>query len=400
MMRRGLRPRHSRKNQQEGIVMLRLIVTAALLAATASAPANAQVKIGVIASSTGPISVVGIQQKNTAALLPKQIGDLAVEYIYMDDNSDPTQSTKNVQKMLIEDKVDAIIGPSGSPNAVAVLPFIADSKTPMLAPVGTTAVVLPMDDKKRWVFKTTQNDNIVMDAIVAHMKKNGVSTVAFIGTSDPLGDNFAASFKAAAAPAGLKILQEERFARTDTSVTGQILKIGAASPDAVLIGTAGASTVLPEVTLVDQGFKGKIYQTHGAATPEFLKVGGKKVEGTFLAASPMLVISEIGDDVPSQKVARAYIDAYKKLYNVEPGTFGANIYDAGLLLERTIPLAAKQAKPGTPEFRAALRDSLEGVKELVGAQGVYNMTPQDHSGFDGRSIVMVAVKNGNWSLVK
>lgn len=379
--------------------MLRIFIAAALLGVSL-VPANAQVKIGVIASSTGPISVVGIQQKNTAALLPKKIGDLDVDYIYMDDNSDPTQSTKNVQKMLIEDKIDALIGPSGSPNAVAVLPFIADAKTPMLAPVGTTAVILPMDDKKRWVFKTTQNDNLVMDAIVANMKKNGVKTVAFIGTGDPLGENFSAAFKAAATPAGIKVVAEERFGRTDTSVTGQTLKIMAAAPDAVLVGTAGASTVLPEVTLVDQGFAGKIYQTHGAATPEFLKVGGKKVEGTLLAASPMLVLSEIGEDVPSQKVAHAYIDAYKKLYNVEPGTFGANIYDAGLLLEQAVPVAAKTAKPGTPEFRAALRDAIEGVKDLVGAQGVYNMTAQDHSGFDQRSIVMIAVKDGKWTLVK
>jgi branched-chain amino acid transport system substrate-binding protein len=376
-----------------------MIATAALLAATVGT-ASAQVKIGVIASSTGPISVVGVQQKNTAALLPKQIGDLTVDYIYMDDNSDPTQSTKNVQKMLIEDKVDAIIGPSGSPNAVAVLPFIAEAKTPMLAPVGTTAVVLPMDDKKRWVFKTTQNDNLVMDAIVANMKKSGIKTVAFIGTSDPLGDNFAAAFKAAAEPAGIKIVADERFTRTDTSVTGQTLKIRAASPDAVLVGTAGAATVLPEVTLVDQGYPGKIYQTHGAATPEFLKIGGKKVEGTRLAASPMLVISEIGDDVASRKVALEYIAAYKKLYDVAPGTFGANIYDAGLLLSRAIPVAAAKAKPGTPEFRAALRDALEGVKDLTGAQGVYNMTAQDHSGFDQRSIVMIEVKGGNWTLVK
>ncbi|MDH2346137.1 MULTISPECIES: ABC transporter substrate-binding protein [unclassified Bradyrhizobium] len=379
--------------------MLRLLATVALLAASAL-PAVAQVKIGVIASSTGPVSVVGVQQKNTAALLPKQIGALSVEYIYMDDSSDPTQSTKNVQKMLIEDKVDAIIGPSGSPNAVAVLPFIADAKTPMLAPVGSTAVILPMDDKKRWVFKTTQNDNLVMEAIVAHMKKNGVRTVAYIGTNDPLGESFGKAFKAALAPAGIKLVEDERFARTDTSVTGQTLKIGAASPDAVLIGTAGAATVLPESALVDQGYPGKIYQTHGAATPEFLKIGGKKVEGTFLAASPMLVMSEIGDDVPSQKIARAYIEAYRKLYNIEPGTFGANIYDAGLLLERAIPLAGRQAKPGTPEFRAALRDAIEGTKDLVGAQGVYNMTAQDHSGFDQRSIVMIVVKNGNWSLVK
>ncbi|WP_022721408.1 ABC transporter substrate-binding protein [Rhodopseudomonas sp. B29] len=378
---------------------MKLLVAAAALAISASA-ASAQVKVGVIASSTGPISVVGLQQKNTVALLPKKIGKYTVDYIYIDDNSDPTQATKNVQKFLIEDKVDAIIGPSGSPNAVAVLPFIADAKTVMLAPVGTTAVVLPMDDKKKWVFKTTQNDNLVMDALVANMKTKGVKTVAFIGTNDPLGANFGKAFKAAIEPAGIKLVAEETFNRADTSVAGQSLKIMSASPDAVLVGAAGATTVLPEVTLVDQGYKGTIYQTHGAATPEFLKLGGKKVEGTILAASPMLVQSQIGDDVPSKASGQAYIDAYTKMYGVAPGTFGANVWDAGLLLERTIPIAGEKAAPGTPEFRAALRDALENVKNLTGAQGVYNMTPADHSGFDKRSIVTITVKDGNWLLLK
>jgi branched-chain amino acid transport system substrate-binding protein len=378
---------------------LKALVAVAVLASSAGV-ASAQVKVGVIASSTGPISVVGLQQKNTVALLPKTIGDTTVDYIYMDDNSDPTQASKNVQKFLIEDKVDAIIGPSGSPNAVAVLPFIADAKTVMLAPVGTTAVVLPMDDKKKWVFKTTQNDNLVMDALVAHMTKNGVKTVAYFGTNDPLGANFGKAFKAAIAAAGIKLIAEETFSRADTSVAGQSLKIISASPDAVLVGAAGATTVLPEVTLVDQGYKGRIYQTHGAATPEFLKLGGKKVDGTVLAASPMLVQSQVGDDVPSKASGQAYIDAYTKMYGTAPGTFGANVWDAGLLLERTIPVAAAKAKPGTPEFRAALRDALENVKELTGAQGVYNMTAADHSGFDKRSIVTITVKDGAWQLLK
>jgi branched-chain amino acid transport system substrate-binding protein len=381
------------------MLKLKWLLTALVLASSAGS-ALAQVKVGVIASSTGPISVVGLQQKNTLALLPKKVGEYTIDYIYIDDNSDPTQATKNVQKFLIEDKVDAIIGPSGSPNAVAVLPFIADGKTPMLAPVGSTAVVLPMDEKKKWVFKTTQNDNLVMDALVAHMKKNGVKTVAYIGTNDPLGANFGKAFKSAIDREGIKLVAEETFGRADTSVTGQSLKIMSASPDAVLVGAAGATTVLPEATLVDQGYKGKMYQTHGAATPEFLKLGGKKVEGTVLAASPMLVQSEIGNDVPSKASGQAYIDAYTKMYGTAPGTFGANVWDAGLLLERTIPAAAKKGAPGTPEFRAALRDELESVKELVGAQGVYNMTPEDHSGFDARSIVTVVVKDGQWSLLK
>jgi len=375
-------------------------VAVALAVGFAAAGALAQMKVGVIASATGPTAAVGIPQKNTAALLPARIGDVAVEYVVLDDASDPTQTVLALKKLLYEAKVDAVIGPSGSPNAVAAVAFVAEARTPMLAPVGTTAVVLPMDERKRWVFKTTQNDALICEALVRHMAKAGVKTVGFIGFNDPYGDNWWAELSAQAAKAGIRVVAGERFLRTDTSVTGQVARIMAAKPDAVLVGAAGGPTVLPHVALVDAGYKGTIYQTHGAATPDFLRLGGARVEGTVLAASPMLVLAEIPDSVPSKAVASAYVGAYEKLYGAKPATFGANVYDAGLLLARAVPEAAKRGKPGTPEFRAALRDALEATRELVGTQGVYDMTPADHSGFDERSRVLITVKNGSWRLLR
>jgi branched-chain amino acid transport system substrate-binding protein len=375
-------------------------IHAALAFALASTAAIGQVKIGVIASTTGPIAVVGIPQKNTVALLPRKIGDLSVEYIVLDDASDPTQSVLDVKKLLSEYRIDALIGPSGSPNAVGLVQFMAESGTPMLAPVGTTAVVLPMDDKKRWVFKTTQNDQLICEALVAHMVKSGVKTVGFIGFNDPYGENWYSVFNAQAQKAGIKVVASERYSRSDASVTGQVAKLMGANPDAVLVAAAGGPTVLPQITLVDAGYKGRIYQTHGAAAPDFLRMGGAKVEGTVLAASLMLVLPEIPDNTASKPVAQEYIAAYEKLYGSKPATFGANVYDAGLLLARAVPEAAKRAKPGTPEFRAALRDALEATHELVGTQGVYNMSAADHSGFDERGRVLITVKGGNWRLLR
>jgi len=372
----------------------------ALAIALVWAPVCAQLKIGVIASSTGATAVVGIPQKNSAALLPKKIGDFTVEYLVFDDASDATQSVILVKKLLAEHKIDALIGPSGSPNSVSVVPFVAEAGTPMLAPVGATAVVLPMDDKKRWVFKTTQNDGLISEALVGHMVKAGVKTVGIIGFNDPYGDNWYAVFSAQAQQAGIKVVASEKFLRTDASVTGQVAKLIAAKPDAVLVAAAGGPTVLPHVTLVDAGYKGRIYQTHGAATPDFLRLGGAKVEGTVLAASLMLVLPEMPDSIPSKAVALEYIGAYEKMYGIKPATFGANVYDAGLLLMRAVPEAAKRGKPGTPEFRAALRDALESTRELVGTQGVYNMSPADHSGFDERGRVLITVKDGNWRLLR
>ena len=375
-------------------------IKAALAMMLTSSTATAQVKIGVIASSTGPTAVVGIPQKNSAALLPKRIGDLTVEYLVFDDASDATQSVIIVKKLLSEHKIDAMIGPSGSPNAVGVVQFMAESGTPMLAPVGATAVVLPMDDKKRWVFKTTQNDQLIAEALIGHMVKNGVMTVGFIGFNDPYGDNWSMVFTALSQKAGIKIVASERFLRTDTSVTGQVAKLIGAKPDAVLVAAAGGPTVLPHTTLIDAGYKGRIYQTHGAASPDFLRLGGAKVEGTVLAASLMLVLGEMPDSVPSKTVAQEYIGAYEKMFGSKPATFGANVYDAGLLLTRAVPIAAKRGKPGTPEFRAALRDALETTRELVGTQGVYNMSAADHSGFDERGRVLITVKDGGWRLLR
>jgi branched-chain amino acid transport system substrate-binding protein len=378
--------------------LVRPLLLTSLLAIAAAA--QAQIKIGVVSSSTGPIALVGIPQKNTVALLPTKVAGQTIEYIALDDASDPTASVSAIKKLINEDKVDAIIGPSGSPNAMGVIQFVAEAGVPMFAPVGTAAVVLPMTEQKKWVFKTTQNDDLIARALVQHMVATHVKTVGFIGTADPFGDNWLKVFSELAAKAGIKVAAAERFQRQDTSLTAQSLKVLAAAPDAVLIAAPGSSSVLPQTTLYDQGFKGRVYQTHGAALPDFLKLGGKKVEGTVLAASAMLVLDQVPDTLPTKKIAAAYVAAYEKLYGVKPATFGANVYDAGLLLQAAIPAALKGGKPGTPAFRSALRDAIEQVKELPATQGIYTMSPADHSGFDERGRELITVKNGQWTLIK
>jgi len=378
----------------------RFLAGAALLAALCAVPALAQVKIGVITSATGPTAMVGIPQKNAVALLPRKIGNLKVDYISLDDASDTTQTVTGFKKLLTEENIDAFIGPTGSPNAMSLIQFAAESGTPMLAPVGTASVVLPMTPEKKWVFKTTQNDDIIAEALVSHMVKHGVKTLGFIGFNDAYGENWLTVMKALTKKHHIKLAPVERYQRSDSSVTGQALKILAARPDAVLVAGTGTAAVLPQATLARQGYKGTFYQTHGAALPAFLKLGGKDVEGTILAASLMLVLPEIDDANPSKKIAEDFIKRYEDQYHEKPATFAANVYDAGLLLERAIPIAAKGADPGTPEFRSALRDALENTRDLVATQGVYNMTPEDHSGFDERGRELITVQDGKWVLVR
>lgn len=376
------------------------LISTLFLSSTLLTPiAHADIKIGVVSSSTGPIALVGIPQKNTVPLLPTSVGGETITYIPLDDGSDPTATVKAFKKLIDEEKVDAIIGPSGSGNAMGVIQFAAESGTPMLAPVGTAAVVLPMTEQKKWVFKTTQNDDLIADALVGHMKATGVKTIGLIGTADPYGENWAKVMKDLTKNAGIEIVANEKFQRQDTSVTGQSLKVLLANPDAVLIAAPGSSSVMPQTTLKDQGYGGKIYQTHGAALDPFLRLGGKAVEGTILAASSMLVLDEVPSS-DSKEIATKYITDYKALYGETPATFGGNVLDAGLLLENAIPTALKSGKPGSAEFRSALRDALENTKEMPATQGVYNMTPEDHSGFDERGRVLITVKDGKWALVK
>ncbi|NMY06174.1 ABC transporter substrate-binding protein [Pseudomonas sp. WS 5059] len=381
-------------------MLLKKAVSTLLLSAACVSLAQAQVTVGVITSAAGPLAMIGVPQKNTVALLPTQVGDQAIRYIALDDGSDPTATVKALKKLISEDKVDAIIGPSGSPNAIGVISFVAEAQVPLLSPVGTAAVILPMTAEKKWVFKTTQNDELIAKALFEHMARHQVKTLGLIGTADPYGENWAKVATALATEHGIKIVANERFQRQDTSITGQSLKVLATRPDAVLVAAPGSPPVMPQATLFDQGYRGQVYQTHGAALPDFLKLGGKKVEGTILAASLMLVLDEIPDSNPSKKIAADYTAAYQKLYGSKPATFGANTFDAGLLLQAAIPLAAAKAAPGTVEFRRALRDALETTHELAGTQGVYSMTPDDHSGFDERGRELIQVKNGTWTLLK
>ncbi|MEJ0048835.1 MAG: ABC transporter substrate-binding protein [Rhodospirillales bacterium] len=331
--------------------------------------------------------------------MPATIAGQKVEYIVLDDASDTTTAVKNARKLVGEDKVDVIIGSTITPNSLAMIDVAAEAETPMISMAASARIVEPMDAKRYWVFKTPQNDSQMATAITQHMSDNGVKTAAFIGFSDAYGEGWWSEFSKIAELRKIRIVANERYSRSDTSVTGQILKIVAANPDAVLIAASGTPAALPQVTLAERGYKGHVYQTHGVANSDFLRVGGKNVEGTVLPAGPILVAEQLPDANPIKKVAMDYIRKYEAAYGAgSRSTFGAHAWDAGLLLAHAVPIALKTAKPGTPAFRKALRDALEGTTNLVADHGVFNMTKADHLGFDQRARVMVKIVDGKWKL--
>ena len=363
--------------------------------------AHADINVGVIVSATGPAASLGIPEKNTFALMPTTIAGQKINYIILDDASDTTKAVTNAKKLIGEDKVDAILGSTITPNSLAMIDVVADAETPMVSMAASSRIIEPMDAKRRWVFKTPQNDSQMAIAITEHMSNSGVKTAAFIGFSDAYGEGWWNEFSKIVEARHIKIVANERYNRSDTSVTGQVLKIISAHPDAVLIAGSGTPAALPQVALKERGYKGTLYQTHGIANNDFLRVGGKDVEGTWLPAGPVLVASQLPDSNPLKKSALAYVNKYEAAYGAgSVSTFGAHAWDAGLLLANAIPVALKKAKPGSKEFRAALRDALEATKELAGAHGVFNMSASDHLGFDQRARVMVKIEGGKWKLAK
>jgi branched-chain amino acid transport system substrate-binding protein len=362
--------------------------------------AQAQVKVGVTVSATGPAASLGVPEKNTVDLLPREIAGQKIEYLVLDDASDTTTAVSNTRKFITEHQVDMVMGSTVSPNALAMIDVVAEAKVPMIAFAASEKIVSPVDDKRRWVFKTAQNDRMMAEAIVEHMAANGVKAVGFIGYSDAYGESWYQSLSEAIAAKGLQLVVNERYNRTDTSVTGQVLKIVGAKPDAVLIAGSGTPAALPQKTLKERGYPGKIYQTHGVVNPDFLRVCGRDCEGTFLPSSPVVVAPQLPDSHPAKAAGVEYFQLYESKYGKGSVTqFGSYVWDAGKLLAAALPEALAKAKPGTPEFRAALRDAIEHLKEVPAANGVYTMSPTDHLGLDHRARVMLRIESGQWKYI-
>jgi branched-chain amino acid transport system substrate-binding protein len=363
-----------------------------------AAPVLADVTIGVTISTTGPAASLGIPQKNTIDLLPTSIGGEKINYVVLDDASDTTKAVTNAKKLVTEDKVDVIVGSSTTPASLAMREVAVDTGTPMISLAASAAIINPADPKTRWIFKTPQNDALMADAVAVSMKANGVKTMGYIGFADAYGDGWLAEMRRSAQTAGIKIVAEEKYNRADPSVTGQVLKLISANPDAILIGAAGTPGATPQKELVARGYKGKIYQTHGVGNPDFLRVVGKDGNGTLLPVGPMLVYEQLPADNAVKKVAADYVNKYEQKFGTRT-TFGGHLWDAWMMLAVAIPEAQKKAKPGTPQFRTALRDALE-TTNVVGVHGVFVMSPTDHNGLDNRARVMVTIENGNWKLLK
>ena len=370
---------------------------AASAMALAAAQALADVTIGVSIPLTGATSALGIPTKNGMALWPASIAGQKLNVIILDDATDPTIGVKNARRFVTEDKVDVIVGSAATPIAAAMSDVAAEGQTVqlMLSPVN-----LP-EGKGAWSFRMPQSTAVMAIPIVEHWKKTGVKTYGFLGYADAYGEAWLKDIAPAAEKAGIKLIATERFARTDTSVTGQALKLVSANPDAILVVASGSGAAMPHKGLVERGYpKTKLYQTHGAATFDLIRVGGTDVEGSYVSSGPAVVADKLPDSNASKALGMRYIAEYEKAYGKGTANqFGAHAFDVVIVLEKAIPLALKKGQPGTPAFRAGLKEAFETMGRTPVSQGVLNYTAADHFGYTPETGVLLTIDKGDWKLV-
>jgi len=369
----------------------------ALAAAFAAGAAQADLTIGVSVSLTGPTSALGIPTKNGIALWPTSIAGEKLNVIVLDDATDPTKAVQNTRRFLTEDKVDVIVGSTATPVAAAMADVAAEGKTVqlMLSPVN-----LP-PGKGEWSFRMPQSTAVMAIPIVEHWKKTGVKSYGFLGYADGYGEAWLTDIRPLAEKAGIKLVDTERFARSDTAVTGQVLKLTAANPDAILIVASGSGAAMPHKALVERGYpKAKIYQTHGAATMDLIRVGGADVEGAFVSSGPAVVAEKLPESNASKALGMKFKDEFEKVNGKgSANQFAAHAFDVVLVLQKAVPIALKKGKPGTPEFRAALKEAFETMGRTPVSQGVLNWTATDHFGYTPETGVLLRVEKGDWQVV-
>jgi branched-chain amino acid transport system substrate-binding protein len=374
--------------------------TLTVLAVLIATQAQADIKIGAVLSLTGPAASLGIPARNTIDVLPRTAAGEAIQYIVLDDGGDPAAAVRAARKLVDEEKVDIIIGPSVTPTSLALLEIIGPAKTPMVSLAGSAIIAAPVEGNRQWAFKLAPEEPTMGAYIVRSMVRSSQKSVGFIGFNDAFGDSFIGALKKAATDAGVRITGDERYGRSDTSVTAQALKILSGSPDAVVIGASGTPGVTPVLELKKLGYKGQIYISQAMANPDVLKLGGAALNGVLMPVSPVLVAEQLPQSNPLRAPGIRYTQIYEAKYGAgSRSLFGATVWDAFLILEAALPKARAAAAGNTPEFRTALRDAMQQVTDLAASQGVFNMSASNHNGTDLRAQLLVRIEDGAWKYV-
>ena len=383
----------------------KLLVWVVLLAVFGTAFAQT-IRIGAVASATGPASALGEPEANTFRLLQDQLNEaggiagVPVEIIFLDDATDTSQAVTNVRRLIDENEVHAVICCTITANSLAIIDTVQEAEVPTVSMAASASIIEPVEERK-WVFKTPQTDRLMIQGIVEDMQAKGFGSVAFLGLDDAYGEGGLTEFQTLANETGITVTTTERYGRNDTNVTPQALRAVSSQPDAVLVWGVVRDSALVVNALRDRGYEGQVYVSHGTGNPEFLQLGGDAIEGTLLPIGPMIVAEQLPDDSEIKPVALEYIAAYEAEFGEgTASTFGGHAQDAVKLLELAVTQVIESGADldDVAAARTAIRDALEDAEPYVGIGGVFDFTAEDHLGLDDRALVLVEIRDNTWTL--
>jgi len=381
-------------------MLSRLSVAIAAVVISASASLGADITVGFVTSLSGPGASIGIPYERgilAGYAFADKVGDVKIKLIRLDDASDPSAATRNARKLVQEEKVDVLIGTSGVPGTVAMSVVAAETRTPMIS---LTPASQPASPNGQWLISIPQPTPLMVAAVVERMKQANVKKAAYIGFSDSWGDLVYDALMKTVGGTSVEVVTNERYARADTSVAGQTLKIIAARPEAVITGGAGTPGALPYLALAERGYKGGLYGTHALINPDFIRVGGQAVEGLIAPTGPVIVSEQLPDSNPTKKVSLVFREVHQKANGTPTSdAFSGYSFDGWLVFLDAAKRALQKAQPGTAEFREAFKEAMLTTKDIVGTHGVYNYKAGSFYGVDERARVLVQLQKGKWQLL-
>ncbi len=360
--------------------------------------AKESIKIGAIVASTGPASFLGDPELKTLKLYVEKINanggvnGQKLELVSYDTGASPKKAVTFAKRLINQDKVVAIIGPSTTGETMAIIPIVQRAKIPLLSMGGGIPIIKPV---KKYVFKIVATDRMACQKIMADMKKRGISKIGMISGSGGFGKSMRKQCKDVAPDFGIEILADETYGKKDADMSSQLIKINNTKGiQAVLNPGFGQGPAIVTKNYRQLKISYPLYQSHGVASKKFIEIAGSAAEGVRLVSPPVVVAKKLSDSNPLKKVCVDYVNEYEKAYGTKVSSFGGHAYDSLYAIVDAI----KRMKSTDPK---KIRDGLESLKGFVGIDGIVNMSKKDHLGLDTKTgLVLLDIKDGDWVIVE
>lgn len=355
--------------------------------------------IGAIFDITGPASSLGIPERDSARLFEEQINAAGgihgkpLKIIIEDNESDSTIAVRVAKKLIDSNNVLAIAGPSTSGTSMALIDTMTKNEVPLVSAAASRHIVEPVEDRN-WVFKTAQNDSVVLETIAAYLKEQGIDSVAFMSVNNAYGDSGRVEFEAMAAEAGLTIVAMERFNETDKDMSAQLTRVRTYNPGALIVWAIPPAASILTKNFKQLGMEMPLIHSHGIGNRTFIDLAGDSANGVVFPVGHLLVAEQLPDSDPRKEMLVNYATSFEEKFKQPRSTFGGYGWDAVALIAEAIKNAGPEAD------RAAIRDELEKISGFHGVSGIFNMSATDHSGLDSSALVMVRIEDGKWVIIE